>query len=119
MNNGKVLITGSENFHDYECFERVLETILLTRHEVVTSNNGGTDYLAKQYARNHNLMCTIIDKDTSGGKNSYKVLNDKLVKTISSKDLLICFYDGKNQETKHLLDLAKKKKIHTYIKYVD
>ena len=120
MNNPevKVIIAGSRGFQDYEllrdsCDHKLSE--VSKTHSVVIISGGarGADTLAKDYAEDRNYALVVMEADweTHGKSAGYK-RNQEMANNATH---LIAFWDGQSRGTKHMIDIAKKADLPTYV----
>lgn len=100
----KLAIVGSRSFNDY---------IKLCEHfsgdgitEIVSGGAKGADFLAEQFAYDHNLPLKLfLPEWEKFGKKAGHMRNQLIVDYC---DMLIAFWDGKSPGTKNSISLIKK-----------
>ena len=74
--------------------------------EIITGGAEGVDQLAEQYAREHNLPCTVIRPDYSRYGRAAPLVRNREI--IERSDLVVAIWDGISKGTKNSLDYARK-----------
>lgn len=74
--------------------------------EIITGGAEGVDQLAEQYAREHNLPCTVIRPDYSRYGRAAPLVRNREI--IERADLVVAIWDGVSKGTKNSLDYARK-----------
>lgn len=123
----RIIIAGSRDFTDYEKLCSACDAIITgltandAQSEIVIISGGarGADKLAEQYAREKKYKNNIIkaEWDRYGKKAGYlrnAVMADKATAR-NGQGYLIAFWDGKSHGTRHMIDIAEKKKMHVSI----
>jgi hypothetical protein len=115
-----VIIAGGRDFSDYKLLKESMD-ILLTYFKDVTIISGaakGADSLGEVYAKEkgYNLIKCPANWDKYGKSAGY-IRNCDMANIIqdSNNGICVCFWDEKSKGTKHMIDIAKSKKIETYI----
>lgn len=109
----KVIIAGSRTFNDYSLLSKLSDHMLSKQnHDNITIISGGAngaDRLGEKYAidRGYKLMIMNADWDKFGKSAGY-VRNTNMA---DIADALIAFWDGKSRGTKHMIDIAKSRKL--------
>lgn len=104
----KVIITGTKTFSDYEYLENTLNIILQNFDfdiEVVCGLAKGTNSFGEIYALKNNYLIKYFATDKSLGKLANFIKNEEMV---NYADMLIAFWDGKSEETKHMIENIRK-----------
>ena len=105
----KVIIAGGRDFTDYELLKKACNFYLKNTAdiEIVSGHAPGADALGEQYAKEKNLLLTIIPADWANfGKAAGPKRNEKMGEYA---DALIAFWDGKSRGTKNMIELATEK----------
>lgn len=99
-------IIGSRTFNDYS----VVEDFLNGCHDItaiVSGGAAGADSLGALYAIEHNIPYTIFRPDwVKFGKKAGYIRNADI---INDADVVIAFWDGKSNGTRHSIELARRK----------
>lgn len=116
-----ILISGYRDFNDYKIFSQALDQIItkLPKVKLVFGDCRGTDTLAKQYAREHEITHIIYQADwKSYGKKADPIRNKKMI-DYEKPDLGIFFISKKSKGTKQCLSYAQSKHLICYIISLD
>lgn len=119
----KILICGSRDFNDYVFFEKKILEILkkyfipLEKIEIVSGHARGADLLAENFAKKFSIKNTIFPADWElYGKSAGFIRNAQMIEYIlNDTGLVVAFWDGKSNGTRHTINLAKKKNIETIV----
>lgn len=112
----KIIIAGGRDFSDYELLKDRVDFYLSKAIQagdnivIVSGKAKGADTLGEKYAkeRNYKIEEYPANWDKYGKSAGYK-RNEEMAKVA---DALIAFWDNKSKGTKHMIDLAKKYKLH-------
>jgi hypothetical protein len=118
----RIIIAGSRNFNDYEFLKQmVLPTIKLHKEgrnvkdfEIISGCASGADSLGIKFAEEMGYKLTKYPADWDAyGKSAGYIRNIEMAEYAKQDDYscLIAFWDGKSKGTKHMIDIAKKKKL--------
>jgi len=115
MDEIKVIIAGGRDFDNYEHLMNACDYMLQNCGyiEVVSGGAKGADILGEKYAyeRGYPVKRFPADWDKHGKSAGYK----RNVEMADYADALIAFWDGKSKGTKHMIDIAKNKKLKVKI----
>ena len=105
----RLIIAGSRNFHDYDLLKSKLDYFLanvLIPIEIVSGTANGADKLGEKYAAEKGLAVKQFpaDWDKHGKKAGY--LRNKQLAEYATH--CVCFWDGKSNGTKIMIELCKK-----------
>jgi len=110
----KVIIAGGRDFKDFELLKSHCNRYLKEFNnsediEIVSGGANGADTLGEKYAKKkkYKIKQFLADWDNLGKSAGY-IRNAEMAKYA---DILIAFWDGKSRGTKHMIDLAKKKRL--------
>ena len=105
------MVAGSRDFNDYNlakihinaCISRIREQYTLV---FVSGGCRGADMLGERFAKENGFQIEryTADWDTYG-KSAGPIRNKQMAEIA---DYVICFWDGKSQGTKSMVDFAKK-----------
>ncbi len=115
----KVIVAGCRDFSDYEGLEKYLDYVFKdidkSELEIVCGCARGADKLGSKYAENRGIKVSMFpaDWDNYGKSAGYR----RNAEMANYSDALVAFWDGKSKGTKHMIDLAKTKKLKIRIKY--
>jgi hypothetical protein len=111
----KVIVAGSRSFSDYQLLKTTLDEIR-TKHDVVEIVSGGAhgaDSLGEHYAREHGIVIKPFPADWNRyGKAAGYRRNEQMA---VYADGLVAFWDNQSRGTKHMIDLARREKLHIKI----
>lgn len=117
----RVIVAGTREFDNYLLLQMKLIDYLLAipneEIEIISGTARGADKLGEQYASDYNLKCIKFpaDWDTYGKSAGYR-RNAEMAKYASQEHgVLFAFWDGKSKGTKHMIDLAHKYNLETYV----
>jgi len=113
----KVIIAGSRDFDNYVLLSHICDTVLPKGidYEIVSGGARGADHLGEVYAWECDYKKTVFPADwDKNGKAAGYIRNEEMAKYA---DALIAFWDGKSKGTKHMIDLANKHMLLSYIYY--
>ena len=110
----KIIVAGSRNFMVKDFVFKKLDEIIkgYKNVEIVEGGAKGVDYLAKQYAIEHNIPCKEFPANWNLYGRSAGILRNKDMASYS--DVLIAFYNG-SRGTSNMIKGAKDKGLDIYI----
>lgn len=117
----RVIVAGTREFDNYLLLQMKLTDYLLSipneEIEIISGTARGADKLGEQYASDYNLKCIKFPADwNTYGKSAGYRRNAEMAKYASQEHgVLFAFWDGKSKGTKHMIDLAYKYNLETYI----
>jgi hypothetical protein len=103
----KLAIVGSRGFTDYETFCIFISDYITKEVDTIVSGGArGADYLAKKYAKEHQLKYIEIPAqwDKYGKSAGYR----RNAAIVNLSDFVVAFWDGQSRGTKHTIDLSNK-----------
>jgi hypothetical protein len=113
----KVIVEGGRDFRDYERMSEILKDYLFHLEggdpdcnvEIVSGGAWGADKLGEKFAKANLLGLSVFPADwKKHGKSAGYLRNSEMA---DYADMLIAFWDGKSKGTKHMIDIANRKKI--------
>jgi hypothetical protein len=127
----RIIIAGSRNFYNYQILEKYCESVIdeiylqggiaeymgMPDIQIISGTARGADQLGERFANEHDLDLKKIPAnwDIDGKSAGYK-RNEKMAQYAQGDDgILIAFWDGQSKGTKHMIDMAKKYKLRTFI----
>ena len=125
MEELRIIIAGSRDFHDYDLLKR--EVLNIVRYDnrpkkfikIVSGKARGADTLGEQFAEEFGLEVKEFLADWNGlGKRAGYVRNAEMAKFAvenNNDGMLIAFWDGKSKGTKHMIDLAEKYDLEVHV----
>jgi hypothetical protein len=134
----RIIIAGGRDFKDYhmlkaKCFAIISQRPTGETIEIISGKADGADTLGETFAKELGIPITEFPADwsnvfdrpllikTSKAGRSYNALagyvrNEKMAKYAKKdKGILIAFWDRKSRGTKHMIDIAKKNGLKTYV----
>lgn len=115
----KIVIAGGRDFNNYDLLKQKTDIYLSLAVKngdeivIVSGKARGADTLGEKYAKEKGYKVEEYPADWNKyGKSAGYKRNEQMAK---ASDALIAFWDGKSKGTKHMIDLAKKHKIHVMI----
>jgi len=110
----RVIIAGSRFITDYNLVVLAVKESGFDITEVVCGAANGVDSLGERYAKENGIKLSYFYADWKGlGKLAGNKRNEQMSRYGEG---LIAVWDGKSKGTKHMIALAKKKKLLTYVK---
>lgn len=111
----KLIIAGSRTFTDYEYMNKILDEFktMYSIEEVVCGMANGADLLGNTWAKENNIPIKEFPANWNEyGKKAGFIRNIEMAKYGTC---LIVFWDGISPGTKHMINIAKKLKLITYV----
>lgn len=118
----RIIVAGSRNFKNYELLKYRLDGMLKAKiktHKIVIVSGGarGADSLGEQYAQEHGFEIRQYLADWENkGKSAGYIRNAKMA---ANADALMLFWDGESPGSRHMLNLAEKKKLAIRVEIYD
>ena len=108
----KVIIAGSRDINDYDVIKLTIKKSGFKISEIVSGGARGVEKLGERYAKENNIVIIkYIPKWNLYGKSAgYK----RNVEMAEYADAVICIWDGKSKGTKHMINIAKEKKLKIF-----
>ena len=110
----RVIIAGSLSIKDQSHVDKAVEESKFNIDTVITGGSKSIDTLAESWAfsNDKNLIVMNADWETYGRAAGYR----RNVSMAESADALIAIWDGKSQDTMHMINIARDKGLKTYVK---
>ena len=110
-------MAGGRDFNNYKGLAASLDYLLknvIDDIEIVCGMARGADRLGEQYAKEHGYRIRYMpaDWDTFGKSAGYK----RNVQMAEYADALVAFWDGNSPGSKHMIKVAKEKKLDVRVK---
>jgi hypothetical protein len=99
-----VAIVGSRSFKDFDLLTITLNKLKI--HEIISGGAVGADFLAEQYAQQHNIKTRIIKPEYKKYSRVAPIIRNKSI--VDNSDLIIAFWNGISRGTKNVIEYAKK-----------
>ena len=113
----RTIIAGSRDIWCYSCVRKAVELarnikgIKIT--EIISGGAQGVDTLAVRYARQNKIPYKVMKAEWKKfGKKAGYVRNAGMA---SEADALIAVWNGKSKGTKHMIDIATKRKLQVFV----
>ncbi len=120
LNAYKVIITGDHDFKDYDYMSEKLNELLWCSDifkeqdiKIISGTEEGTETLAIRYTDEHDLTKILFPVNRKEFSRMAVMLRNRDMLTIATH--LIAFWDGKSDETKQIIELARKKGIPVWV----
>lgn len=112
----KVGIIGSRNFNRVDILIDSLNLLRLPDNSIIVSGGArGADSMGEQWAKSNSFQTLIFPANWDKyGKRAGFLRNEDIIK---NSDIVVAFWDGVSNGTRHSLGLAKKYKKPTFIVY--
>lgn len=108
----KVVVAGSRTFNDFQLLYDKLDILLSKKKSEITIVSGGAkgaDLLGEAYATSRGHHCLVMEADwKKHGKKAGYIRNEAMA---DAANAVIIFWDGKSPGTKHMITLAKNRKL--------
>jgi len=111
----KVIIAGSRTCNDYNILEEAIKNSGFTINTVISGCARGADKLGERWAKNNGIV--IMKYPANWNKNGKKAGYLRNIEMAKVSNALIILWDGKSPGSKHMIEIAKKYKLHIYISY--
>ena len=115
----KIAVVGSRSFPNKVFVKDTVKSFLVhPTYTIVSGGARGVDTWAEEVAKELGLNTIIFKADWDNhGKSAGFMRNEKI---INEADLVLAFWDGSSNGTKHSIDLARKNKkpINIYVRVV-
>ena len=119
MATRKIIIAGGRSFNNYELLkercDHYLSKAIMNKDNIiiVSGTANGADKLGEKYAQEKGFT---IERHPAKwkelGKKAGYVRNKEMAEVSNA---LIAFWDNKSRGTKHMIDLAKERKLHVRV----
>lgn len=115
--NMRVIIAGSRDFNDWDFLKCSCDEIVKDHNvysiEIVSGTARGADLLGERYADYYGYPVKRFPANWKKyGKRAGYLRNSEMAEYA---DCLIAFWDGESKGTKHMIDLANKSNILTFV----
>lgn len=108
----KTIIAGSRTITDMEILKEAIQNSGFNITEVVSGHANGVDKLGEQWAKENIIPLVIVPAqwEKFGKSAGYR----RNIEMAEHADALIALWDGKSRGTKHMIDIAKNKRLQVY-----
>lgn len=118
----RVIIAGGRDFNNLELMIEKCDYYLSDAVkkgytiEIVSGTAKGADKLGEEYAKLRGYRIAYFPADwASYGKRGGYLRNQQMANYAGTDGALILFWDGQSKGSKHMLDIAKSKKMHVRV----
>lgn len=112
----RVIIAGSRDITSYSELEQAIADSEFEITRVICGCARGADKLGEQYAIKNRIPIDMHPADWSTHGKSAGYIRNKLM--AENADACIVLWDGISRGSKHMIDIALAKGLHTHIHYV-
>jgi len=115
----KILVCGSRTYNNRNPnLQKVLDLFSITENDTIISGGAqGADYYAEEYAKRNKCRLEVFKAYWNKyGKKAGYIRNKKMID--QEPDMVIAFWDGISKGTKNTINLAKEKRIPTFIIWI-
>jgi hypothetical protein len=109
----RTIIAGGRTFNDFQLLCKICNSVPWTITTVVSGGANGADKLGEQYAVLNSLDIKLYLADWKLHGNSAGFKRNKLMS--ENADALVAFWDGTSRGTKHMIEIAEKKKLNVFV----
>ena len=108
----RVIICGTRDFADKKFIFETVATLLQSYDdiEIVSGHAKGVDAIAEAYAKEHELILTVLPADWKHyGRAAGPIRNQEMLQyALCANPLVIAFWDGKSKGTANMISQARK-----------
>ena len=113
----KVIVAGSRTITHYPTVRNSINQVLRENQikvsEIVSGHAGGVDKLGEEYAERNFIPLKVFPADWGKYKKQAGFIRN--AEMAEYADALIAIWDGKSNGTKHMIKMAEKKNLETFI----
>jgi hypothetical protein len=112
----RTIIAGSRNCNDYHLLLDAIDECSWTPTVIISGSARGVDTMGEDWAFDHKIPCEKYPADWNkyGKSAGYK----RNVLMAEKAEALIVLWDGVSKGTGHMIDIAQRKGLAVFIKYV-
>lgn len=112
----RVIVAGSREGVCYADVCTAIEQSGFSVGAVVSGGCRGTDKLGEDWAHNHDIPVFVYPADwNSHGRAAGPIRNATMA---NNADALVAVWDGKSRGTKNMIDVARKKGLAVFVRFV-
>lgn len=109
----RCIIAGGRDFRDYQFLSEVCNDYEDQITQVICGETRGADSLGKLWAEARGIHVRSFPANWDKyGVSAGPIRNREMA---NNADMLIAFWNGKSKGTKHMIDIAKKKRLIVYV----
>lgn len=116
----RVIVAGGRDFNNYELLVAKMDYLLQRiqkRIVVLCGKARGADALGERYAKEKGYEIIYYPADwNTNGKSAGYIRNLEMAE---NADALVAFWDGESRGTKHMIDIARRKRLNVRVIYYD
>lgn len=112
----RTIIAGSRSINDYDALSKAIKDSGFEISTVISGTASGVDKLGERFAQENNipLLKFPADWEKFGRSAGYK----RNVEMAENADALIALWDKKSFGTKHMIDIAREKKLKGFVRII-
>lgn len=109
----KTIIAGSRSITDYDLIFKIISESPFSITKVISGTAKGVDQLGEKFAKEHGIDLELFpaDWDKYGKKAGYL----RNMEMAENADALIAIYDGKSKGTEHMINIAKRRGLPSFV----
>lgn len=107
------IIAGSRGINDISIVEQAIATSGFTITKVVSGTAKGVDKLGEVWAIKNDILVELMPADWDKYGKSAGYRHNLAMSEVS--EALIAIWDGHSKGTKHMIDIARLKKLHIFV----
>lgn len=109
----RTIIAGSRSITDISCVQLAMSQCSWTPSLVLSGTARGVDQLGEQWAKENNIKVARFPADwSSHGKGAGYIRNELMA---DNADALVALWDGESRGTKHMIKIARSKKLMVFL----
>lgn len=109
----KVIIAGSRGITEYAEIEYAMHDSGFDATEIVSGGARGVDTLGEQWAKEYNILLTVMKADWEvDGRRAGMLRNISMAKYA---DALVALWDGNSNGTAHMITEAVKQRLKVFV----
>ena len=114
----RVIIAGSRGITDYEILKQCVKDAALRIDTILSGQcKNSPDILGERYAEEHGIPLKYYPAEWKPGRKDGGIKRNIVM--AGNADALIALWDGKSPGTKHMIDIARARKLIVFVFMVD
>lgn len=113
------MVCGSRTFTNFDHLKKVLDELISRETDLeglISGGAVGADSLAEQYAAAYDIPIEVLKPEWDRyGKRAGFIRNAQMVDMLDKNGLVVAFWDGKSNGTRHSIDYANSKQFRVHI----